>query len=237
MMLSARTAAWAKSGGVPTAKDYVHDGLIHLYDGIENAGYGLHISFGGQIADLVGQNPLNFSGKEFGDDFACIDRQKSWLARSSADLVFPEVCTLELCFTDLLLPEPYTGSGNSPLIGCGVGDTEEYHTKIGVYSRTSLNVCAYKSTNNPIIEMPLSGTVSITAESRTLKTFVNGGHIADKTCGAGVQFTGILQTCLPNWHNFSGTYKMHRIAVYSRALSADEIAANYAIDKARFGLT
>ena len=29
---------------------------------------------------------------------------------------------------------------------------------------------------------------------------------------------------------------IYRAAVYSRALTADEIAANYAIDKARFGL-
>ena len=42
MMLGARTAAWAKSGEVPTAKDYVQDGLLAIWDGIENAGWGLH---------------------------------------------------------------------------------------------------------------------------------------------------------------------------------------------------
>ena len=36
MMLGARTAVWAKSGSVvPTARDYVQDG-------IENAGWGVH---------------------------------------------------------------------------------------------------------------------------------------------------------------------------------------------------
>ena len=35
MMLGARTAAWAKSG--PTAKDYVQDGLVAMWDGIEGS--------------------------------------------------------------------------------------------------------------------------------------------------------------------------------------------------------
>ena len=43
MMLGARTAVWAKSGSVvPTARDYVQDGLVAMWDGIENAGWGVH---------------------------------------------------------------------------------------------------------------------------------------------------------------------------------------------------
>ena len=30
------------SAALPTAQDYVQDGLIHQWDGIENAGVGLH---------------------------------------------------------------------------------------------------------------------------------------------------------------------------------------------------
>ena len=40
MMVGVRTGAWAKSGY--TAKDYVQDGLLAIWDGIENAGWGLH---------------------------------------------------------------------------------------------------------------------------------------------------------------------------------------------------
>ena len=42
MQLAARIGAWAKIGEVPTAKDYVQDGLLAIWDGIENAGWGLH---------------------------------------------------------------------------------------------------------------------------------------------------------------------------------------------------
>ena len=31
-------------------------------------------------------------------------------------------------------------------------------------------------------------------------------------------------------------YKMYNLRLYSRALTADEIASNYAVDKARFGI-
>ena len=52
MMLGTRTGAWAKSG--PTAKDYVQDGLIAMWDGIENAGWGSHDSDITIWKDLIG---------------------------------------------------------------------------------------------------------------------------------------------------------------------------------------
>ena len=45
MNLASRTGAWAKSGGgVPTARDYVQDGLVFMQDCIENSGWGVHKS-------------------------------------------------------------------------------------------------------------------------------------------------------------------------------------------------
>ena len=64
MMLGARTAAWAKSGGgVPTARDYVQDGLIAMWDGIENAGWGVHNQNERSIwVDLVGGHNMVIKG-------------------------------------------------------------------------------------------------------------------------------------------------------------------------------
>lgn len=43
MMLDTRTAALSKAGGgVPTAKDYVQDGLIAMWDSIEDVGCKMH---------------------------------------------------------------------------------------------------------------------------------------------------------------------------------------------------
>ena len=55
MIIGARTAAWAKAGGgVPTASDYVQDGLVAMWDGIENAGWGVHDPNATTWKDLTG---------------------------------------------------------------------------------------------------------------------------------------------------------------------------------------
>lgn len=41
--MAARTGAWAKSGRVPTARDYPLDGCEFFLDGIENSGFGVHL--------------------------------------------------------------------------------------------------------------------------------------------------------------------------------------------------
>ena len=62
-MLGARTSAWARAGGVvPTARDYVQDGLVAMWDGIENAGWGVHDPNATVWKDLVGSNDFNLIG-------------------------------------------------------------------------------------------------------------------------------------------------------------------------------
>ena len=51
MMEAVRNGAWAKSGY--TAKDYVQYGLIAMWDGIENAGWGVHDANATVWTDLV----------------------------------------------------------------------------------------------------------------------------------------------------------------------------------------
>ena len=73
MMLGARTAAWAKSGGgMPTARDYVQDGLLVLYDGIENVGWGEHDGNASAWVDLAGTlDPAQYqAGTIVADDHA-----------------------------------------------------------------------------------------------------------------------------------------------------------------------
>ena len=52
MLIAARAGVWTKSGY--TAKDYVQDGLIAMWDGIENAGWGVHDPNATVWKDLVG---------------------------------------------------------------------------------------------------------------------------------------------------------------------------------------
>ena len=77
MMVGARTGAWAKSGGgVPTAKDYVQDGLIAMWDGEWNAGDGLSDSQN-RCVDLSGNGitlaPPTGSGSSISDGFIILN--------------------------------------------------------------------------------------------------------------------------------------------------------------------
>ena len=48
----------APTPSVPTARDYVQDGLIAMWDGIENAGWGVHDASAATWKDIVGNNDL-----------------------------------------------------------------------------------------------------------------------------------------------------------------------------------
>ena len=56
MILGARTGAWAKSG--EWVNPYVTDGLVAMWDGEWNAGFGIHNPLAATIKDLIGTNDL-----------------------------------------------------------------------------------------------------------------------------------------------------------------------------------
>ena len=51
MSIASRQALWTSSS--PTAKNYVQDGLVAMWDGIENAGWGVHDATATTWVDLV----------------------------------------------------------------------------------------------------------------------------------------------------------------------------------------
>ena len=89
MMLGARTAAWEKSGY--TAKDYVQDGLIAMWDGIENAGWGVHDTNATVWKDLVGGNDATL--------FAChsFNYDSVSFANNGSALKIPSVPQMAYC--------------------------------------------------------------------------------------------------------------------------------------------
>ena len=55
MMIAARNSFLMGGGSsTPTARDYVQDGLIAMWDGIENAGWGVHDAAATVWKDLSG---------------------------------------------------------------------------------------------------------------------------------------------------------------------------------------
>ena len=250
MMLGARTAAWAKSGS--TAKDYVQDGLIAMWDGIENAGPGVHDPNATVWKDLVGgyDIPLNEGCYAWKDD------------QIESTLVTPGQCAgiVNIPRLDYAKGSFHVESINVPVdvkkVNAaleGIGGSDEFWS--------TGTACEYISYENPYgfttnvgsqyqppwgrsmrFNAPITGTcvdsLNFKNPGAEPKTFGrNGSMITPHLIGyVGQTWVGNPKGIMRVLKSTNSIYALKCLRVYDRDLSPDEIAANYAIDKARFNL-
>lgn len=219
--------ATKKSG--PTARDYVQAGLLGMWDAIENVGWGQHDSSSRTWVDIVGRNNLSlvdsfvFGGASLvmtppESGYATLSSATTW---RTAEVVFRAQAPMGQCVIspnkngDRWMIEYIggrfdTGNNNNPNnIRVGAGYLPGSYAHVGFTKDSSGNTTA---------------------------GFYNGAPAND----------GIYN----DWYgqgsqNFGGTRANNRyfrgeffaVRMYTRELSPAEIAANYEVDKVRFGLT
>lgn len=236
MLVAARTGAWTKSGGgVPTARDYVQDGLIAMWDGIES-------EFDGSIwRDLTHGYELNFN------NFTVKDQSYRRVNESgrvdNAEFFVPS----EGSILDVL--SAYNNAGDS---------TVEYYQGDSINTSTGVALAGLSSANNYFGKGQVSSNVSkVYLRSQgssywpsqvvtpTLgpgiwshtSTVINGGLLYGWYNGIELQYS----TQPPAYDVDATRFMLNRacayknLRIYSRALIVEEIAYNYAIDVARFG--
>ena len=222
MIIGARNGAWSKSGY--TARDYVQDGLIAMWDGIENAGWGVHDpnatawkDLSGNGNDLIVTKPGLWSDKAFNfDGTKCCYRDEN-LDGS----IYFESCVFLL---------------NGRWI-VNLSNKSSY-TRFMVIAVDRQHIMGKSPTSYRFPSDVGSSVATVGFDySSVLDCYQNGekidGLIYSDTWNNGV---GVSVGYRPAG-SFTGVGTMHRLCVYNRSLTADEIAHNYAIDKARFGLT
>lgn len=235
MMLGARTAAWAKSGY--TAKDYVQDGLIAMWDGIENAGWGVHDPNATTWKDLVGgveASNTHYGIYEWKPNALVLPgiagHSLRFTLQNLTDAVNQNNASVECVFK----PEHGTATGNNAIFGFGINQRILWIwgaavTTIRGSDKTQsqdfitdgvVNVITY-SGGNIYKNGFLHGVASIGTETAT----ENRGQIG--------QISGYY-SAVGNYTSLCGD--AHSIRIYNRNITQTEIAANYAIDKARFNL-
>ena len=238
-MLGARAGAWAKIGGVvPTARDYVQDGLVAMWDGIENAGLGVHDPNATTWKDLSGNgHDLLLNGTaSFGADHAELDKRGFFYKITDISPFFAK--------TELTAQVVSTKIGNEDNRGLySIGENKrllwiwnsfQQGDKTMTFSKFvySYNV----GTTYPNIARDAKTSFTITHANGVANTFVN--KTADSTVSVSpLSVSGtdrITIGKIGNFGNFNGN--IYCVRHYSRALTAEEIAHNYAIDKARFNL-
>lgn len=243
--------------GVTPAMRYIQDGLIVMWDGIENVGWGEHDESATTWKDLAGKYNLDLPTRNHvweDNCFRCDSVTPVYTTRPKA--VFEEMkngYTAEVCAT--------IGESNGPLISCGNGSNfwNIYSSKlifsissaqnggVGV-SLTQGGTYLYPTVIGLSTFYGASLSASFTADivNQKSRQFLNGGLKATYANAAltgcdNMGLSGIGVNCTgrntDDWNvGIGGGTKFYCVRFYNRPLTDEEIAHNYAIDKERFGL-
>jgi hypothetical protein len=235
MLINMRNALMA-GNRLPTAADYVQDGLVAMWDGEWNAGWGTHDT-NNRLINLV-ENGL--FGDILGGTIAANYLDITTRLGSSVSSNLSDYTTVEWC-------GDYTNSSHTQYsIFCFPITSTAY--SVGAYSWDALEpLRMFRSinwptiTDAPITDDRLATTLTVAFRRDAQSTTDNMLYVMG--CGGEVKFTSNATTSYAI--DGSGKFyvgangfpmKVHCARIYSRALTAAEIAANYAIDKARFNL-
>lgn len=222
---------------------YVTDGLIAMWDGEWNAGWGVHDASATRSTELVTGAQNNFTSSINAAISATPDAYRM-TAIGSGSFVFnvssPAATansTIESVWRIVSMP-------SAPTANCYVVQFLGGFARIPIISRAGAQSAYWGGVGQPDLDIgAVGGTPRISA---SLTADANNGTVCYKygdvlrtyksynapKSGATAFFYAPSTTSWPQ-----GTViDLHSVRIYSRALTASEIAANYAIDKARFGL-
>ena len=215
MLIGMRNAMLA--GGGLSAKSYVQDGLVAMWDGIENAGLGVHDSNATVWADLTGNgHDFSISTATFSND--CIN-----ISIRSASL-------------------------SNGVLASSIGTIET-----SVKTRTSGYCFIFFNSRNRLTWNPSGIAVNPdipkslveNSQASTFSAIVNTNGVLSLGYADGIEAPiknwtdwpkGENNQLSPDYGVYSFVGSLRFIRLYSRALTAAEVAANYAVDKARFNL-
>lgn len=223
-----------------TAADYVMDGLVSMWDGIENAGWGTHEDSPQYWVDLVGDDTMSKTGSAnsyyptyFTDDGLCGIAYNHWPSKSQGlySALIGSERTIEAVFT-----RTYMGNtvglpnfmGNNWLSMQGFSGARMlcYHEGAGFW------------VTPPSQTAPVTFSLSLVIADGKCYVYVNG--VLQSTVNSGGMATpnNSVMSLGQNINLVNGTSYFaaltHSARVYSRALSETEVKANYKVDRGRF---
>lgn len=230
MLINLRNALMAGKR-TPTAKDYM-GAISHFWDGIENAGYGTHNPSATTWKDLVGNADMTITQGAFSTDHLVVSNSSAYtngvteppaaievvFSRTSgyAAIVSQDALNRRGLFYNLNASEGYgfyfDGNGKASII-------------IPYSQSNVLSIAGAWDSSDP--------------SSTTSMTYING-QINDYSKKHSSSWGGEHRVNVGGNGQKSYQYgfygKIFRLTFHSRVPTASEIASNYAVDKARFGL-
>lgn len=239
MQIASRVSMWS-GARTPTAKDYVQDGMLRLFDGIENSGFGVHRD--GPWFDLITGKAATIGADSIWGDDHLSRTAKTNSAGNMAYLSVDAYNTMVRRFNTIEVVASFAETGyvyteQSYRFAANEWNRHSYiwyqngRVYLGHYSAKSISVPAGTKVSCCFTEELVNG------EYVTTGAYLNG---EPTDSGAWANYYNSQITIAIGGSNGSGRAMLgdiYAIRTYSRVLTASEIAANYAIDKERFGLT
>ena len=241
-MIAARNALLMGGSSTPTARDYVQDGLVAMWDGIENAGWNQHDASATTWTDLVGgvvaQLTRGHGGSSRNPDMQWGDNAliyPSTLSCAEFNLAsLGDSATIEVAYSDFqkislyfALFDTFDDQLNFFKSSGDLGDNLRcavYGVRTGVIAGSS-SILSANGESGSVAMFFSPGVAGLQSGALRVTSAIVAYNPAAKKWGIGGPYSS----------NF-WTGKIHSFRLYSRALTAAEVAANCAIDAARFGL-
>ena len=256
----------------PTARDYVQSGLVAMWDGIENAGWGRHVSelpikFGYRNLVNLANPTVTYEGADYDfglnvvnmsveDDGLAWNSTSAWAgwgyvfnntqidsttASSIISSVMPTVNGVQEMTTELVC------TCNAPLATPELSILVAGHNERAIYSSysTSGNLTVRWSVGGAlrysVVQSPFetgSQAITIVQTATEGRVYIDGQLVFTRTGACGSFYLNMFAFLRANAIRsaYTPNGKFHTLRIYNRILTAAEIAANNAIDKARFRL-
>lgn len=232
MLLGARQFFEKRGKSAPTARDYVQNGLIAMWDGVENAGWGTHDQNATTWVDLISGSYSQLANPLWGDN--CFYVSRTPLTRSAFLLSQSASNAIKSnAFTFQITSQNFTGASMFVCLW-GFKDSSNVfaiQTREWVRSFFSTSIGYYDLLNETV------GAFSFLRNGSEYVRYIGETKGGQKSTGDYVP-SGDVTVCiggLTDLYQNTGA-DINCVRIYSRALTAAEIADNYAIDKARFSL-
>ena len=211
-----------------TAKSYIQDGLMAMWDGIENIGWGQGSVNCGYIADLCGGEPfiLEGNGRLTGNSITFNGKS------ATCNRTITEFGTVECCFR--------LDSGRVIFYGCTKKDTgDKTPDFMACYRSMAAGVCIEFCipANSTAIYSPRYAYGDFVTMSRAGKTpYKNGVNEGMYDANNWSNNGGVITIGGVQDRSFDGSGEMFNLRVYEQVLTPAEISYNFSIDQERFGV-
>ena len=243
---------------IPSAADYVQDGLIAMWDGIENTGWGSHSSNTLIWKDLVGNLDLfytgslgNMVGYWESDCFRAVSKGRyAWMNEPSQEIVdillSNSPMTIEGVFSiedtvanNSVMLNISDGSRSDGMMFCAYNSLSLFFSMNDAWSgnRVSVDVGrAFDYAGKKIFSSCLYGNGEIVAK------VIVGEEVRKTAKGSSMEIAKtptkltLGNYCWASINSRAAIGKYNCFRIYNRALTEEEIAYNYEIDRIRFNI-